>query len=607
MQNIVYLILCTGGIVSLLTGKREKFASSAGCISGVAALVLECLLVSGKQGNTPGSVFFFLPIILIGIAAACHAPGYLSGHAGQNTGRYWLFYNLTLAAMLAVFLEENFLRFIVYWELMGLFSLLLVLYESKKSDVVHASWIYLLACELGGLLLLYVYAADQSQHDFSEGLHFGLLAAAFGLKAGFPFLHVWLPEAHPAAPAPVSALMSGAMIPLGFLGLFRFAVVPSWGGWFLLISGMCGAFFGILSGMAQENIKRLLAYSSFENIGIISMGFGLGLLGREYDIPFMAEAGFGGAMLHVLSHSLLKGSLFLGAGSVYHAVHTLDMDRLGGLMKKMPVTGGAFALSSMGISGLPPFAGFTGELMIYTAAFTGITQGNGKLVFVSFAVIIALALTGGCACAAFCKVLAAVFQGEPRSNYADDETDEKRVMSAAVAAPAFLALLIPFAAPFFKGLAQSEALQEILNKYALFAGIIYAMILTALILRKKEQRDKRSVGTWDCGFAKPTARMEYTGTAFVQPTVDFFHGYLNEKKIIKKPEGIFLDHASLTQEREDFAMRVFWKKIFTWIIDAASWVHRFQSGYLHLYILIMILALTAMLVWGIVIAPAGGK
>jgi len=374
MHNIIYAVLGTGGVLSLLLTRREKAAALTGCFSCIAALAAELffVLASGKAEVSDG-LFFLLPVVIVGFFAAVHSLGYLKGHAGPRTGVYWFFFNATIAAMLAVLRETELLRFIIAWELMGLFSFFLVMFDAAEKKVVRAAWIYLLACELGGLLLMYVFASDLTG-SLSSPFRFWLLAAAFGLKAGFPLLHVWLPEAHPAAPAPVSAVMSGAMIPLGFLGIFRFATLPQSAGWFFLIIGLAGAFFGILSGMAQKNIKQLLAWSSIENIGIMAIGFGLGMLGQQHKIPLMEFAGFSGAFLHIVSHSLLKGSLFLGAGSVFHSTGTLNMDNLGGLMKKMPVTGTAFALSAAGISGLPPFAGFTGELMIYVAAFAGVAQ-----------------------------------------------------------------------------------------------------------------------------------------------------------------------------------------------------------------------------------------
>ncbi|MDD3886623.1 MAG: proton-conducting transporter membrane subunit [Victivallaceae bacterium] len=598
----VLALFTGGGLLALVAGKNEKLASRIGLTACAIALVAAGIMSVAQffDGGDARLLCFRVPVIVVGLAAAFHSPGYLDGHSNGRTGVYWLFFNLTLGAMYAVTSLNSFIAFLVAWELMGLFSFVLVAFDTASKAAMRAAWIYLLACEAGGMLLMLFAAFQSIDRDNMELTLFILAAAGFGLKAGFPFLHVWLPEAHPAAPAPVSAVMSGAMIPLGFCGLLRFMPeLPGlWSvyGWTFLIMGLAGAFFGILSGAVRKDLKRLLAYSSVENIGIVSLGFGLGFLGLAADNPVMSKCAFAGAYLHIINHALLKGALFLGAGSVFKATHTLNVDLMGGLMKKLPLTGGCFAIASAGISGLPPFAGFTGEILIYAACFVGIANCGGAVLLGAFATAVVLALTGGAAFAAFAKAVSAVFQGLPRTELAVNARREEIRMALPVAFLLVLSLAMPLAAPFLPGM--DGVAGAILRGNALFSLVFGGLVLLLWAARRMLPHDTRSPGTWDCGYAKPSARMEYTGSALIQPIADFFNGFLKQRKHIQPPEGLFPARASLDIETADFGERVFWKPLFLFFADIAERVHRFQSGYLHLYILIMTLAVAVMLLAG---------
>ena len=305
-------------------------------------------------------IVFFLPIVLVGFAAALHATAYLHGEARRHLPRFWLFYLATIAAMIGVVFAPGMLTFLLAWEAMGLASAGLVAFENTEKQVRKATWIYLLACHAGACALM--LAGVLLSQPGCMLAAFTCAVVGFGLKIGFPPFHVWLPEAHPAAPAPASAVMSGAMIPLGFYGLVRFATpwgqtpaawgqtpLAVWGqsplmystdGWLLLALGAIGALGGILFALPQVNLKKLLAFSSVENMGVISMGLGLAALGS---VPVaegtevtraVSDLAFAGAIAHVLNHAFLKGALFLGAGSVLRQTGTLNQDRLGGLMKR---------------------------------------------------------------------------------------------------------------------------------------------------------------------------------------------------------------------------------------------------------------------------------
>jgi len=626
------ILLGVGGIGALACRRNDRWANIIGLSSCLTALFLKLTVLFA---GTMLSACFQLPIILLGAAGAIHSIGYMEHHGKCRMGLYWFLFNITLMAMLAVTVLPRGLSFVAAWEIMGLASFALVAFEWKKSEVRQAAWIYLLSCEGGGLLLIWLLMN-------LESAPFGAIAAvtlaAFGLKAGFPLLHVWLPEAHPAAPAPVSALMSGAMIPLGFCGIIAWCpmvIGNTAAAWVLFFMGLTGMLMGILFGAAQRDLKRLLAYSSVENIGIMTLALALGMLGLKYGALPMTLLAFSGFLLHLINHALLKGTLFLGAGSVYKAAHTLDMDKMGGLIKKMPWTGGVFCISSLGISGLPPFCGFAGELLIYVAAFYGIAYGTGALLAACVTAAVLLAVTGGTAAAAFAKTVSAVFLGEPRSAEAVEAESEQENMVVPMLFTGGAALIMTLIAPWVVNNMLMEAATEFsapwLIPTLMTAGVealtgwkkiifsvlgcngICALVLTFLTLlffylRKNFCRRPDRVGiTWDCGYAEPTARMQYTATAFTQPLADLFNGVLRQKKKIVKPENLFPDKAVIEVTAPDGGKRWFWKPLFQMASRISDRVRHLQSGLLHIYILIMVLAVLIMLVWCLLTPLSSGN
>ena len=605
-------IAAAAGILSLLCFRRGGPAGIIG-LAGTLAAVLTGVIGICISPPAFFQTLFLLPTLILAAAAAVHSRAYIKGHG--NPGVYWGFFNLTVATMLALPLVTSFLPFLILWELMGIFSFVLVMFNYKAEELKKVAWVYLLACEAGGLLLMLFYALG-SDTSVPRGLVIALGMAGFGLKAGFPLLHLWLPEAHPAAPAPVSAIMSGAMINLGFLGILLFVLpvivtVPgiySVCAWALLILGCIGSLGGIIFAFAQDNLKRLLAYSSIENMGIIAIALGCSLLGNVFRNTEMMIFGTLGFVLHVINHALLKGTLFLGAGQVYCSAGTLSIDKMGGLMKQTPVTGSCFSIAAMGLSGLPPFNGFVGELMIYLAAFAGICSPVWQLRCAGIMTALVLALTGGCAVVAYAKAVGGTFLGEARQ--IGECKKESPWMYLPMVVLLCLAILFVFAAPAvvtfaFKTLSETPAFVNavsILWKTAFFAGLFYLLFIVIFLFRRyvlQRGGENASGPTWDCGYAKPSARMEYTGSAIVQNLADWFNGFLQIKRKVEPPKGLFPEKASFEWESPDGAERFFWAPLFRFFAGVSDTVHKFQSGYLHMYVLIMTLALIAMLVWAI--------
>lgn len=610
-------LIAAGGFLALICGKNARLATVSGITFLIAGVLLSGVELATELQAWTGKIamnWFLVPVLVLALAAACYSPGYLRGHGSERSNVYWFFLNITVAAMVMVVKMTQMwglwsaapvmkgLVFMLAWEIMGAASFALVMFDRHSQSARRAGWLYMAACHAGGaLLILFFLFPDRGL------LSFFLALTGFGLKIGFPLLHIWLPDAHPAAPAPVSALMSGAMIELGFLGLISLAVLPGdmavlkCAGWTLLILGLCGALGGIVFALPQNNLKRLLAYSSIENMGLISVAFGLGLLGKYYRIPAMETAGFAGAVLHVLNHALLKGGLFLCAGSVLKSSGTLEMDKLGGMMRRTPATGTAFTLHAAGICGLPPFNGFVSEFLIYFAAFSGIAAGGGLLRAAATAVLITVALTGGIAAAVLVKAIAAVFLGEPRSQAAVEAQEVSRTMVIVQFALFVLSLVMVAATPWLLKIWGGDELVWITAKVA-WAGIGVMVLLVALLFLQYcccRRGIRRSI-TWDCGYAAPDARMEYTGTAFTQPLSDFFDPVLKVKKELVKPEGIFPERAGLRECVDDGGVRNFWSPLMTMVNKAAEKIHHLQSGSLHFYILSALFALVAMLVYAMV-------
>ena len=494
-------ILLAGAMAVLLLSRVDRNLSWLCAGSVVIAAVLGCIpaiqvLLGGTAEQLhfpwpvpfgeffieldPLSAWFLLPTLLLSALSAIYGVGYLRSWQGRRSlGPVWFFYCLLVLGMVLVLLARNAVLFLVAWELMALASFFLVTFEHERESVREAGWIYFVATHLGTAFLLAFFlllARETGSMDFTvwaekgiqtqglAGILFLLAVVGFGTKAGFMPLHVWLPEAHPAAPSHVSALMSGVMIKTGIYGLLRaftfLGTPPLWWGWGLIAIGLTSGVLGVLFALAQHDLKRLLAYHSVENIGIIALGLGVGLLGMSTGSSMLIVLGFGGALLHVVNHALFKGLLFLGAGAVLHGTETLEIDHLGGLLKRMPWTAVTFLMGAVAISGLPPLNGFVSEFLIFLGAFKGGISTAGAIAVPLLALIAGLALIGGLAVACFTKAFGIVFLGEPRSEHVSQAHEAGWTMRLPMLALAAGCVLIGLLAPLVVG-----SLQPVLENF----------------------------------------------------------------------------------------------------------------------------------------------
>jgi formate hydrogenlyase subunit 3/multisubunit Na+/H+ antiporter MnhD subunit len=641
-------ILVLSGLASLLAHRSPRLATGFGVGGAVAGSLIALAPVLGVLGGWQVeplrwpwavpfgefhialdalSAWFLLPILLLSAAAAVYGAEYLWPYRERKSlGPPWFFYNVLVASMALVVLARNGVLFLVAWEVMALASFFLVTFEDEKESVRAAGWTYLVATHLGTAFLLAMFVLlgrEAGSLDFDAfgkaaiapalaNLLFMLAVIGFGTKAGFMPLHVWLPEAHPAAPSHVSAIMSGVMIKTGIYGLVRVVAVlgapPAWWGWLLVGIGLTSGIAGVLFALAQRDLKRTLAYSSVENIGIIALGLGLGVVGRSTGSNALLALGFGGAMLHVLNHALFKGLLFLGAGAVAHGTGSRDMDRLGGLLKRMPKTGTAFLVGAAAISALPPFNGFIGEFLIYLGAFKGAVTMPSPSVVPALAVIVGLALIGGLAAVCFTRAFGMVFLGEPRSEAAAHAHEPGLAMRLPMWVLAAGCVLVGLGAPLVWrvvtrafGIAEEyHALAALPLTWIVVGSVVFLLLIGALALLRRKLLAGRPVGesaTWGCGYAQPTARMQYTASSFSQPVSDQFHALLGTRAKFEPPAGYFPRASSLATETPDVCSEKVFGPAFAGIDRALSRLRWLQHGTVQIYVLYIALTLLALLVW----------
>jgi hydrogenase-4 component B len=565
--------LLAAGVSAILLRRRPALAdrsygllAGAGCVlAGLPAVrVLAGGPGVGVQLDVPSpggggpwvfgidllSAAFLLVVLAPGLATALYGLRTLRAGRAQGADAARMLFVLELAALALVVTARAVLPFLIAWEVMAVLAYFLVTFEHEHAAVRRAGLVYLVATHTGTLALFALFASWAGP---SGSLSFDALAGragalpaggalvlclalfGFGLKAGLVPLHFWLPDAHASAPSHVSGLMSGVVIKMGIYGLLRvvslLAVPPAWWGWLVLALGAVSAVLGVLWALAQHDLKRLLAYHSVENIGIILMGLGAGALGLTYRVPLVTVLGFGGAILHTLNHALFKTLLFLGAGATYHATGTRDLDRLGGLARRMPLTWITFLIASVAIVGLPPLNGFVSEWVVYRALVGGVTSAGP--IRLSLIAVAALALVGGLALACFAKVCGIVFLGAPRSADAAQGHEADAGMLVPMFGLAAACVLIGLAPALVVGpaLAVGGSLAHVtaetagsgIPQAATRIGLLSLMLVALLALGSlawaalRRRRPTNQAETWGCGYALPTARMQYTASSFAAP------------------------------------------------------------------------------------------
>lgn len=631
-----------GALLSASSRPSERLATGFGLLGSLLALGAA---VHGLLGGPVSAMAFQvwgLParVELDALSAAFLLPLHLVGGLGLIYGqRYWpvqlawgsgrslrFFYSLLVAAMTLLFIARHGLVFLVAWELMAVSAFFLVGTEHEKPEVRRASWVYLACTHTGTLLLtamvilmaqrmggLSWIALPTSTSPLFEGGILFLALVGFGFKAGVLPLHFWLPSAHASAPSHVSAILSAVMLKAGIYGLLRVSSllpdIPRGAGGTLLALGALTTLYGVGNALAQRDYKRMLAYSSIENLGIIAMGVGLGWTGRATHDPWLMALGFGGALFHVWNHALFKSLLFYGAGAILHATGTRDMEALGGLARQMPRTALAVLPAVLAVTALPPFNAFLSEWFLYRGLFASLGRGYPWSAALG---LVALALAGGLAAVAFARFFGTLFLGSPRGGAGVHAHDPAPSMLLPMAVLAGLCLAVGLGACLLLPLLDraiavlapgTTALlaSGLHGDLRLLAGLELALLLFAAAglawLRRPADTQKaasQDLPTWGCGYAAPVPRAQYSGSSFADAWAPVQPGLRARRPRLR---GLFPGGASFRQAfREPFG-EVFLEPRVVQVAERLLRFRRFQQGHLPVYILYVLLALLGTFLW----------
>ncbi|MFA6563814.1 MAG: proton-conducting transporter membrane subunit [Verrucomicrobiia bacterium] len=568
------------------------------------------------------SALFLALLAVVGGAAGAYSYEYWADAAHSRSaprGRAW--WSALLLFMGVVLLCSNSLHFLIAWELFTVCAFFLITLDARRREVRAAGWLYLAASHTGTLALFAFFsllATETGSWDLGPVRDqtqlaplFWLALFGFGVKAGMFPLHIWLPSAHANAPSHVSAILSGVAIKMGIYGIVRFSgwlPVPDGAGWLVAGVGVVSAVLGVAFALGQHDLKRLLAYHSVENIGIILMGVGFALVAAAHGHPAWGALALAGGLLHVWNHGLFKALLFLGAGSVLHATGTREMSRLGGLWRAMPWTASLFALGAAAISGLPPLNGFVSEWLVYLGLFDAVNQ-PGAAVVGAIPAIVLLAMTGALALACFVKVCGVVFLGAPRSHEAEHAHECGRWMrgSMLVLAAGCVAIgLAPFvfwpavhtAVVAWQGTwADVPAPESLVTLGLVHLALAVSGVVGAIWLWRRAHRHGWVRGlTWDCGYAAPTARMQYTAGSFAGIITEWFAWILLPERHEHRPVEEFPRHAKFEEHTPETVLERVIEPV-AWVVMWVSGVaRRLQHGRTHAYILYLILGLIAVAV-----------
>ena len=616
-------------VVKAFSGDAVTIASFSTPMFGAESFVVDKL-----------SSLFLLIISVAAMATVLYSRGYVAGYMKRfSPAHFSLHYTalvLLVVSMMFVVMSSGGFSFLFSWELMTIASFILILFEADRQDVRRAALNYLVMMHIGfmflvvGFVLLYNvtgsanFSAVEDYFKMEAPLPlFVILFIGFGMKAGIFPMHIWLPEAHPAAPSHVSAIMSGVMIKTGVYGIMRLmqAIDSNTAllydiGLIVLLSGIVTGLWGVIFAAMQNDVKRLLAYSSIENIGVILIGLGIAAVGHAAGSDLIGMCGLCGALLHTVNHSLFKSMLFFSAGNIYSMMHTTKMNQMGGLAKHMPVTAILMLFATVAICALPPLNGFVSELLIYIGMFNGVSDGHEVLY--SIAGIIALSLIGGIVVLAFTKLYGVVFLGSPRSHHVAESTEVDNLRIGAMAIPAafilFIGLFPQFAirpvaivAEAISGADNSIAVNHFaptLQSLSAVAWVLVAIVLLLYVLKHKLQSERKieQGPTWGCGFTATNTRMQYTGESFSEGLESIGKPLMknavdgravDKGEIFPSPHNYRIEH----KDKVDSLLGLWWVKMMHRIND---WVMYLRTGRVNNYITFALAFFVAVLILSIV-------
>lgn len=600
-------------------------AAGSALTTGVVWEFQSALIVGGEaihlRLDAVSSLFLAL-LCLIGGAGAVYGRGYWTDRAHPRSawlGRIW--WSVLVLSLGLVLLTTNGLHFLIVWELFTVSAYFLVTLDRRRREVRVAGWLYLASSHVAALCLFAFFtllAARTGSWELSSMRDrtdlaplFWLALAGFGLKAGLFPLHIWLPSAHANAPSHVSAILSGVTIKIAIYGLVRFSgwlPVPPQAGCVVATLGVASAVLGVAFALGQHDLKRLLAYHSVENIGIILLGFGFALVAVTEKNATWGRLALAGGLLHVWNHGLFKSLLFFGAGSVLHATGTREMSRLGGLWRMMPWTASLFALGAVAISGLPPLNGFVSEWLVFLGLFDA-TIARGPSAWAAISAAILLAITGALALACFVKVCGVVFLGAPRSPAAARAHESgpsmrgpMMVLGAACVAiglapvvfwPAMLRAVDAWN-PAWAGAETPVALSSLGILHMMLAMLAVAAI--GWLWRQVRRGGLTRALTWDCGYVAPTPRMQYTAGSFAATITEWFAWILRSERHEQRPEVLLPVSASFTEHTPETVLEKIVEPAGGLVMRMSAAARSLQHGRVQFYLLYLLIGLAALAV-----------
>lgn len=578
-------------------------------------------------GLDPLSAFFLLPILLLGAVAAVYGTAYLRPFAKtRNLGFPFFGFNLLIASMVLVVVARNAILFLVAWETMAVAAALLVSFEHERPEALRAGWVYLVVAHLGAMclfVLFLLFKTSAGSFDFaafaqsppvgSSAVAVAVLAlVGFGSKIGFVPLHVWLPEAHAAAPSHVSSVLSGVLLKVGFYGLLRvfqlLGTRADWWGPALVALGLSSALVAIVVALYQRDLKRALAYSSIENVGVIAVGLGVSFWAGSRGHPRVAALALAGGLMHVWNHALMKGGMFLVAGSVLHGTGSRDLEQLGGLSRRMPATALAMTVGVLALSALPPLNGFVSEWLLYLGLLRLGADGVGPIPLLLVGI---LSLVGALAALAFVRLYGITLLGQPRSDGARHAHESSRWMTgpmlllaalcvAMAAVPGLVVEALGAVRAQIGGPALDPADVASLETLGAFnLGLWGALLLGAWLFRRLSARRPAEVDdTWGCAWPEPTARMQYGARSFSElASEQVLPGLLGPRIVREGLAGLFPGRSSLSADDGDPLTRGWYEPAFArvagWLASLA-WV---QRGVLTAYLTYVFAVVLAALLW----------
>ncbi len=525
------------------------------------------------------SAWFIIIINFTFLTGAWYGIHYMKKYIEQRSNLilHGITFILVYTALINICITQNAIVFLVMWEIMALGSFMMIIFEHYKKATLKAGINFLIQSHFSMLFLTIAFIwikVKTGSFDFEAittytALHpamgiglFVILFIGFAIKAGFVPFHTWLPLAHPAAPAHISGIMSGVIIKIGIYGILRMILLIKTDlsaiGYFIIIISSITGVYGVMLAIVQHNLKKLLAYHSIENIGIIGIGIGLGCLGTGVDNPWLVAAGFGGALLHTLNHSLFKSLLFFSAGNIYQATNTMSIESLGGLMKRMPRTSVLFLIGSLAICGLPPFNGFISEFFIYSGLFKGFQSNDFIFIIVMLFTILAMVMIGGFAIICFTKAFGVVFLGKSRNNQPDDSIHEKKLSTLPLFVIAMAIVIIGIAPFLFSSMLKNtvglyQLNESLVTSFSLDTTIkslvfigwysLGFIVLTTLFLFIRHRITlactNKIDNTWNCGYIGDGKKMQYSASSFIRTYRKLSEPILFIKKDKKIASGIY--------------------------------------------------------------------